>query len=112
MYDYDINGYDSDLVGENNCKTMYQCFTTMLDKGLRFGGGIGDVTEPIHYNDETEYYTLKLFHDATFHVLVKIILLNVLFGQIIDTFAQLRDIKSKEDDDRENKCFICNYERL
>lgn len=50
MYDYDVNSYDSDVVGENNCLTMFQCFVTMLDKGLRFGGGIGDVTEPIHYN--------------------------------------------------------------
>ena len=23
MYDYGINEYDSDIVGENNCKTMF-----------------------------------------------------------------------------------------
>ena len=23
MYDFDINGYDSDVVGENNCKSMF-----------------------------------------------------------------------------------------
>jgi len=39
-------------------------------------------------------------------------MLNVLFGIIIDTFATLRDEKSKQYDDMVNKCFICNYPRL
>jgi hypothetical protein len=91
MYDWGVNAYDSDIVGENNCLSMFQCYVSMLDKGLRFGGGIGDVTEPIHYNDEMEHYGVKLFHDATYHIIVKIIMLNVLFGIIIDTFALLRN---------------------
>ena len=44
MYDFDINAYDSDIVGENNCKSMFQCYVTMLDKGMRNGGGIGDMS--------------------------------------------------------------------
>lgn len=112
MYDWDVNAYDSDIVGENNCISMFQCYVTMLDKGLRFGGGIGDITEPIHYLDDTEKYYVKLAHDATFHILVKVILLNVLFGIIIDTFAQLRDTKAKNYNDMVGVCFICDLERL
>jgi len=63
----------------------------LLNNGLRSDGGIGDSTKVIHYLDLTEHYFVKLFHDATFHILVKVIMLNVLFGIIIDTFAQLRD---------------------
>jgi hypothetical protein len=48
-YDFGVNAYDSDVVGENNCKTMYQCFMTLVDKGLRSDGGIGDYTKQIHY---------------------------------------------------------------
>ena len=69
----------------------------MMDKGLRFGGGIGDVTEPIHFNDTGEIYLVKLFHDFSFHIVVNIIMLNVLFGIIIDTFAMLRDEKYVKD---------------
>jgi len=71
----------------------------MLDKGLRFGGGIGDVTEPIHWNNSRERYWFKLVHDASFHIVVKVILLNVLFGIIIDTFAQMRDEEAKKVND-------------
>jgi hypothetical protein len=67
----------------------------MLDKGLRPGGGIGDWTEPVHYIDETEFYLVKLMHDMSFLITIKVIMLQVLFGQIIDTFASLRDAKSK-----------------
>lgn len=66
---------------------MFQCFVSILNIGLRKDGGIGDFSQPIHYVDEREHYFLKMVHDASFHVLVKIIMLNVLFGVIIDTFA-------------------------
>ena len=108
MYDWGVNAYDSDIVGENNCISMAQCFVTMIDKGLRFGGGIGDITEPIHFNNMREHYFVKLAHDASFHIIVKVIMLNVLFGIIIDTFAQLRDEKQTNYDDMVKKCFICN----
>lgn len=84
----------------------------MLDKGLRTDGGIGDITENIHFNDEREKYFVKLFHDSMYHIVVKVIMLNVLFGIIIDTFAQLRDEKKVKDEDMMHVCFICNYPRL
>ena len=52
MYDFGVNAYDSDIVGENNCPDMFQCYVTMLDEGLRNGGGIGDMSMVIHYKDE------------------------------------------------------------
>ena len=91
MYDYDINVFDSDMVGENTCNSMIQCFSQILNKGLRYDGGVGDGTMDVHYLDRNEDYMIKLMHDIAFLIMVKIIMLNVLFGIIIDTFAQLRD---------------------
>ena len=84
----------------------------MLDKGLRPGGGIGDETEPIHYQDYNATYMIKLCHDIAFLIVVKVIALNVLFGQIIDTFASLRDEKAAVGDDIKNKCFICSISKM
>lgn len=91
---------------------MKMCMITMLNKGLVLGGGIGDYTEAVHYEDEPEKYGVKLWHDASFHIFVKVILLNILFGIIIDTFAQLRENKKFIDMDKKNKCFICNFDRF
>lgn len=38
-------------------------------------------------------------------------MINILFGIIIDTFAQLRDNKKEIDEDMKNICFICNLDR-
>jgi len=84
----------------------------MLDKGTRFGGGVGDLTVPAHYLNDIEKYGFKLFHDATFQIVINIICLNIIFGIIVNSFATLRDQKSTNDDDMNNVCFICNYERL
>jgi inositol 1,4,5-triphosphate receptor type 3 len=54
---------------------------------------------------------VKFVFDCTFHILVIIIMVNILFGIIIDTFAQLRDEKQTKDDDKRNICFICNIDR-
>jgi hypothetical protein len=112
MYDYGVNGYDSDVVGENNCLTMFQCYITMIDKGTRFGGGSADITEPIHFHDEPEKYFFKLVHDFSFQVLVNIICLNIIFGIIVNSFATLRDNKKRNEEDMLNVCYICNIERL
>ena len=45
----------------------------------------------VHYLNRNSDYMIKLMHDISFLIMVKIIMLNVLFGIIIDTFAQLRD---------------------
>ena len=108
LYDYAINAFDSDWVGENMCESMFQCYLTIIDKGLTLGGGIGDYTESVNYRDETIKYYVKLAHDASFHILVKVILLNILFGIIIDTFAKMRETKKNLQMDTENVCFICN----
>ena len=37
-----------------------------------------------------------------------VIFLNVVFGIIVDQFAELRDQRKEKDDDRANTCPICN----
>ena len=56
-------------------------------------------------------YFVKFVFDCTFHIVVIIIMINILFGIIIDTFAQLRDEKQTKDDDKRNVCYICNIDR-
>lgn len=50
----------------------------------------------------------RTFFDLTFFALVTIIMLNVVFGIIVDTFSELRDEKSKNDEAMKSECFICS----
>jgi len=44
-------------------------------------------------------------------MLINIVSMNIIFGIIIDTFAELRDAQNTRDEDLKNVCFICGYER-
>jgi len=79
-----------------------------LDKGISLDGGVGHYTEPVHYADELQKYGMKLGLDFSFHIAVKVILLNILFGIIVDTFASMRELKTRKDQDKINFCYICN----
>jgi len=50
------------------------------------GGGIGEAISKISYEDKEIYYE-RLIYDIAFFLMVIIILLNIIFGIIIDTFA-------------------------
>jgi hypothetical protein len=74
---------------------MLQCFLSTLHYGMRGGGGVGDFLPDMtaHPSNITGYYFRQIF-DFTFFVIIITILLNIIFGIIIDTFAILRDQKA------------------
>ena len=93
----------------NICNTVYSCFLYSLNLGLRNGGGIADSQDIMDIDDPKFNY--KLVFDVSFYMLINIISLNIIFGIIIDTFAELRDGQNTRDDDMLNNCFVCGYDR-
>jgi len=90
-----------------------ECFLNHLDLGLRSGGGIGDISPRISYKfDEKKKYFQKLLWDIIFHIFVNLILGNIFFGVIVDTFNDMRKLKDVKTNDEDNKCFICNKDRF
>ena len=46
-------------------------------------------------------------YDLTFYIVIIILLLNLIFGIIIDAFADLRDQRNEVKAEVKEKCFIC-----
>lgn len=67
------------------------------------GGGVGDLY--------TEDIGTRWLIDTSFYIVVSVILLNIIFGIIIDTFSGLRSDKLVRLDDTKNICFICGIDR-
>ncbi|CAB0033415.1 unnamed protein product [Trichogramma brassicae] len=94
---------------ERACDSLVMCIITTLNQGLRNGGGIGDIlrapssTEPLFF--------ARVIYDLLFFFIVIIIVLNLIFGVIIDTFADLRSEKQQKDQILKNTCFICGLNR-
>ncbi|XP_036354795.1 inositol 1,4,5-trisphosphate receptor type 3-like, partial [Octopus sinensis] len=88
------------------CASLWQCTVTVVRYGL-----IGDLFESIkaHKDEATfaKFGLVVLFH-VSFFIFITTIGLNIIFGIIVDTFSELRDLKWTAESDMRDTCFICS----
>eukprot|EP00854_Cymbomonas_tetramitiformis_P022814 gene22814-27564_t len=87
---------------DQTCQTLWSCLQLHMGHGLRNGGGIGDLM--------THTLGERFVFDSLFFVAVIIVLLNVIFGIIIDTFSELREQKIERLRDTYETCFVCGID--
>ncbi|XP_026678470.1 inositol 1,4,5-trisphosphate receptor [Diaphorina citri] len=68
------------------------------------------IDEEIHTGSEP-LFVARVIYDLLFFFIVIIIVLNLIFGVIIDTFADLRSEKQQKELILKNTCFICGLNR-
>ena len=97
---------------DGQCNTMIMCIKTTFDQGIKNGGGIGQ------FLDENDgpvsgaiSIVLRFLFDDLFNIIIMIIMMNIIQGIIIDTFAVLREESERNTADRETKCFICGKDK-
>ncbi|XP_016523534.1 inositol 1,4,5-trisphosphate receptor type 2 isoform X1 [Poecilia formosa] len=100
---------DEDDEVERVCDTLRMCIITVLNQGLRNGGGVGDILR--RPSKEEPLFAARVIYDLLFFFIVIIIVLNLIFGVIIDTFADLRSEKQRKEEILKTSCFICGLER-
>ena len=100
-----------DDIEDNYCSSLVFCFMSVLNQGLRNRGGVGDLMTRISFLRNTKHYIGRIFYDVTFFLLIVIIMIDLVFGVIIDGFMELSTAEEMHREDRENHCFICNVER-
>ncbi|XP_013833248.1 inositol 1,4,5-trisphosphate receptor type 3 isoform X2 [Sus scrofa] len=94
---------------ERACDTLLMCIVTVMNHGLRNGGGVGDILRKP--SKDESLFPARVVYDLLFFFIVIIIVLNLIFGVIIDTFADLRSEKQKKEEVLKTTCFICGLER-
>ncbi|XP_028744195.1 inositol 1,4,5-trisphosphate receptor type 3 [Peromyscus leucopus] len=94
---------------ERACDTLLMCIVTVMNHGLRNGGGVGDILRKP--SKDESLFPARVVYDLLFYFIVIIIVLNLIFGVIIDTFADLRSEKQKKEEILKTTCFICGLER-
>lgn len=94
------------------CMNLKQCFLATINWGMRIEEGIGDSLKQWNLLPHFDFWFYRNFaFSMLFFLLVNVILLNVIFGIIIDTFGELREKKMEQADESLNTCFICNLSR-
>ncbi|CAM9156662.1 unnamed protein product, partial [Ectocarpus fasciculatus] len=87
----------------NSCPNLWSCMKVVTGYGLRMGGGIGDMMS--HTVDS------RWAVDMLYFIIIVIVLLNIVFGIIIDTFGELRSQKLERQRDTTETCFICGIDK-
>jgi hypothetical protein len=95
--------------GEEQCQQLGTCILFTFNYGLRKRGGIADaLLVPKTWNVD---YIPRIIFDMSFFILIVLLILNLIFGVIVDTYRQLRLKKAEIAEDMFNRCFICSYSR-
>lgn len=107
--EFDEDGEDGESI--NFCETFFSCFIFIMDYGIRNGGGIGDVLNKKSFNEDSSLFWGRFTYDILFWLIVILIMLNIVMGIVIDTFGELREKLSREDEDKKNTCMICGNKK-
>jgi hypothetical protein len=104
------------------CNTLRSCLVYTVNWGTRSGGGIGEtmpdpdlwsVVKTPGTDDwviNFEWLTRATF-DFLFFLIIIIIIMNIVFGIIIDTFSDLRSQRDEKTKNMTSMCFICGIGR-
>jgi hypothetical protein len=84
---------------------LWRCTVVAINGGLR-SGDVGSVM----ITNEWSGGGLILYKFSYF-VLVVLLLLNVILGIVLDTFAELRQDAIEAEDSLNNYCFVCSIDR-
>ena len=76
------------------CENFFHCFMMTLNFGMRSGGGIGEALLYPQYVDEKRVYLIRSVFDMIFFLTIIIMLLEMIFGLIVDSFGELREIRN------------------
>ena len=96
---------------ENTCGSLLYCFLTHLEFGLRTDGGIAGFIAQLSFLETPAYFMGMFFYQFIFFIIIIVVMLAVIGGNIIDTFAELREKSQQDLYDMKNVCFICNGTR-
>lgn len=102
FYYPNVSAQADDSVNNVVCKDLFSCFLTGLYY-IQSGGGQGDfITYDVGYRE---------IMDIFYFLFIMVIMLNVIFGIVIDTFSDLRAKRDQRIEKTENFCFICGIEK-
>jgi hypothetical protein len=93
-----------------DCSSMLKCVLVHLVYGLRFGGGIGELLARPSYHSDNFAESMQVAFELVFFIFISIIVLNIVFGIIIDTFAELREQREHLLRHLSTKCLMCGID--
>lgn len=91
-------------------RTLWECYVAHVNYGLRDGGGIGERIRDIRL-DSSIWNVLAVLYILSFFLVVNLLILQLVYCIIVDSFATLRGEKHSKEEILRNTCFVCGLDR-
>ena len=112
FFNFKVMEYESrQFIEESFCKSSIQCFLYITQYGLTAGGGVGETLDKVSFKESPGIFVLRFFYDIIFFSFITLILFNIFTGIIVGAFEELRDKTNRYEEDKNNKCYICQKNR-
>ena len=83
----------------------------MLNRGSLSNGGISEDLGMMSYKRDVSHYIGRFFFDVIFFLIISLYISKMFLSFIIDTFGELRETNTQNQNDKNNVCFICEIKR-
>jgi len=90
-----------------SCSSALGCIVTVVYEGMQ-----GVLMEFMSFNvPSKDGYVARVAFDLSFYTVITTVLMNVIFGIIIDTFGELRDKQAEREEHLRTKAFVSCLDR-
>ena len=96
--------------GPQNCRTLFDCLLNTVNLGLRASGGVGPMFVLIDDPNKPRFW-LMWFVSISHFVIIKLGVLNMVAGVIVEGFGHLREKRNNREMDKKNFCIVCGMDR-
>ena len=116
IYYFSIIGYvwfrDSEFPRpDKDCNSLLKCVATIFHQNNRMDNGISGYLNPRNEKQGKNPFTWRFFYDEIGNLVLKILIVNMISGIIIDNFAALRKRETEMIYDMNNICTICSLKK-
>jgi len=96
---------------DKDCNSLLKCVATIFHQNNRMDNGISGYLKPRNKYPSKNPFTWRFFYDEIGNLMLKILIVNMISGIIIDNFAALRRSETEMIYDMNNICTICSLKK-
>ena len=96
---------------DKDCNSLLKCVATIFHQNNRMDNGISGYLNPRNEHPSKNPFTWRFFYDEIGNLMLKILIVNMISGIIIDNFAALRKSETEMIYDMNNICTICSLKK-
>ena len=92
------------------CDSFFKCFLNVMNLGMINDTGIAGVMRHVSL-PTNPHFVGRFFLDVIYFIFISILLFEIIFGMIVDSYEEFKEEERKREYDGKNVCFTCGLNK-